>query len=131
VIVYGTNYDGTLIDGALERENGSQAEATGAPGKTAASGMEQPRYYWDPAIAPSGITFYDGKLVSEWKGNLFVAALAGQHVSRLILKDNKVVGEERLLMDQHQRVRDVQEGPDGALWVITDEADGRLIQIAP
>ncbi len=131
VIAYGTNYDGTLIDGTLERENGSQDQVTGAPGKTAAPGMEQPRYYWDPAIAPSGITFYDGKLIPEWQNNLFVAALAGQHVSRLILKDNKVVGEERLLMDQHQRMRDVQEGPDGALWVVTDEADGRLIRIAP
>jgi aldose sugar dehydrogenase len=100
-------------------------------GRTSASGMEQPLYYWDPAIAPSGITFYDGKLIPEWQNNLIVAALAGEHISRLVLDGNKVMGEERLLLDQHQRMRDVKEGPDGALWVITDDANGRLIRIAP
>jgi glucose/arabinose dehydrogenase len=77
------------------------------------------------------MTFYDGKLIPEWKDNLFVAALAGQHVARLVLDGNKVVGEERLLLNQHRRVRDVKEGPDGALWVVTDDAEGRLIRIAP
>jgi aldose sugar dehydrogenase len=115
IIAYGTNYDGSKINDGL----------------TAKEGMEQPRYYWDPAIAPSGITFYDGKLVPEWKNNLFVAALAGQHLVRLVLDGDKVVGEERLLLDQHQRIRDVQEGPDGALWVVTDDADGRLLRIGP
>ena len=92
--------------------------------------MEQPVYYWDPAIAPSGITFYSGKLIPEWKGNLFVTALAGQHLARLVIKNKKVIGEERLLLDQRQRIRDVAEGPDGALWVVTDNDNGRLIRIS-
>lgn len=136
LIAYGTNYDGTRIDGTLQKQDGVWRGATGLPaphstGLTAMPGLEQPVYYWDPAIAPSGISFYDGRLIPEWKGNLFVAALAGQHVARLVLQNNKVVGEERLLLDQSQRMRDIQEGPDGALWVITDEEQGRLIRIAP
>jgi aldose sugar dehydrogenase len=115
VIAYGLNYEGTPVG------DGAQAKL----------GMEQPLYYWDPAIAPSGASFYTGNLIAEWKNNLFVAALAGQHVSRLVLKGNHVVGEERLLLDQHQRMRDVQQGPDGALWVITDDDDGRLLRISP
>ncbi|MBS1974005.1 MAG: PQQ-dependent sugar dehydrogenase, partial [Bacteroidetes bacterium] len=114
VIAYGTEYSGQPVDG----------------GKTAQAGMEQPVYYWDPAVAPSGIAFYSGKLIPEWKNNLFVSALAGQHLIRLVIKDNKVIGEERLLIDNHQRVRDVVEGPDGALWVVTDADNGRLIRIS-
>lgn len=82
------------------------------------------------SIAPSGITFYSGKLIPEWKGNLFVTALAGQHLARLVIKNKKVIGEERLLLDQHQRIRDVAEGPDGALWVVTDNDNRRLILIS-
>ncbi|HEV2646325.1 MAG TPA: PQQ-dependent sugar dehydrogenase [Acidobacteriaceae bacterium] len=132
VIAYGTNYDKTKIDGYLDTEDRANTMMVSTPapnGRTSAPGMEQPRYYWDPTVAPSGMTFYDGKLIPEWKNNLFVATLAGEHVSRLVLDGDKVVGEERLLLGQHQRMRDVQEGPDGALWVITDEADGRLIRI--
>ena len=114
VIAYGTEYTGNLINN----------------GKSAQQGMEQPVYYWDPAIAPSGITFYSGKLIPEWKGNLFVTALAGQHLARLVIKNKKVIGEERLLLDQRQRIRDVAEGPDGALWVVTDNDNGRLIRIS-
>lgn len=114
VIAYGTEYTGDLING----------------GKSAQNGMEQPVYYWDPAIAPSGISFYSGKNIAEWKGNLFVAALAGQHLARLVIKGSKIIGEERLLLDQHQRIRDVAEGPDGNLWVITDADEGRLIKIS-
>lgn len=140
IIAYGKNYDGTTFDGTLLSEDRMQpdnaAQTTNAAllnggSLTAMPGLEQPRYYWDPAIAPSGITFYDGKLIPEWKNNLFVAALAGQHVARLVLDGDKVIAEERLLLDQHQRMRDVKEGPDGALWVITDDQDGRLIRIAP
>ena len=134
VISYGTNYDKTKIDGYLQSEdraNTMHASPDAPNGHTSAPGMEQPLYYWDPTIAPSGMTFYDGKLIPEWKGNLFVAALAGQHISRLVLDGTKIVGEERLLLDQHQRMRDVQEGPDGVLWAITDDADGRLIRISP
>lgn len=114
IIAYGTEYSGQPVDG----------------GKTVHTEMEQPVYYWDPAVAPSGITFYSGKLIPEWKNNLFVSALAGQHLIRLVIKENKVVGEERLLIDNHQRVRDVAEGPDGALWVVTDADNGKLIKIS-
>lgn len=93
--------------------------------------MEQPVYYWDPVIAPSGMTFYDGKIIPEWNNNLFVAGLAGQHVARLVMEGNRIIGEERLLLDQHQRMRDVKEDPDGALWGIPDDDDGRLIRITP
>jgi glucose/arabinose dehydrogenase len=114
IVGYGTNYDGTSIgDGTAHHE-----------------GIEEPVYYWDPAIAPSGCTFYTGDLIPEWKNNLFVAGLAGQHVARLVIDGHKIVGEERLLLDQHQRMRDVQQGPDGALWVISDDGDGRLIRIS-
>jgi glucose/arabinose dehydrogenase len=112
---YGKNYDLSAI----------------YSGRTQLENTEQPRYYWDPAIAPGGMSFYAGDLIPEWKNNLFVAALAGQHLARLVIRDDKIVGEERLLQDQHQRIRDVKQGPDGALWVITDDAAGRLIRIAP
>ncbi|EZP54348.1 PQQ-dependent sugar dehydrogenase [Sphingomonas sp. RIT328] len=115
LVAYGTNYDGTPIYG----------------GRSQLEGTEQPRYYWDPAIGPGGMDFYSGSLIPEWKNNLFVAALAGQHLARLVIQGDKIVGEERLLQDQHQRIRDVKTGPDGALWVITDEAEGRLIRLAP
>ena len=140
LIEYGINYDGTRIDKTLATEDGVEDGLEAAslgktrpkgPGRTASPGLEQPVYYWDPVVAPSGMAFYDGQLIPEWKNNLFVAGLAGQHVSRLVLRDNKVIGEERLLLDQHQRMRAVKEGPDGALWVITDDVHGRLIRIGP
>ena len=100
-------------------------------GATSYPGTIQPVYYWDPTIAPSGIAFYNGKLVPEWQGNLFVAHLAGGHVSRLVLKNDRVVGEERFLLSHGQRVRDVAMGPDGAIWALTDNVNGMLIRIAP
>jgi glucose/arabinose dehydrogenase len=115
IIAYGKEYNGEPVNGGL----------------TAYAGMEQPIYYWDPAIAPSGATFYSGKLVPEWKGNLFVASLAGQHISRLVLNGERVVGEERLLLEQRQRIRDVQEGPDGGLWVVTFDSDGKILRVTP
>jgi aldose sugar dehydrogenase len=84
-------------------------------------------YYWDPVVSPSGMTFYSGNNIPEWNGNLFISCLSGQHVARLIIKDNKVVGEERLLSDQSQRFRDITQGKDGALYAITDQ--GRLYRI--
>lgn len=114
-IAYGTEYNETPVNGGL----------------TALKGMEQPVYYWDPSVAPTGATFYDGALIPEWKGNLFVAAHIGQHIARLVLDGHRVVGEERLLLGQYQDMRAVSQGLDGALWVVTDNPDGRLIRIVP
>jgi aldose sugar dehydrogenase len=93
------------------------------------AGMEQPIYYWDPSIAPSGAAFYTGDLFPEWRGNLFVGALAGQALHRLVLDDERVVGEEKLLSDLGERIRDVRQGPDGALWLLTDHPNGRVLRL--
>jgi len=98
---------------------------------TAKPGLEQPVYYWDPSIAPSGAAFYTGDRFPEWKGNLFVGALAGQALHRLVLDGEKIVGEERLLADLGERIRDVRNGPDGALWLLTDSPDGRVLRVVP
>ncbi|MBO0739883.1 MAG: PQQ-dependent sugar dehydrogenase [Hyphomicrobiaceae bacterium] len=95
------------------------------------AGMEQPIYYWDPSIAPSGAAFYTGELFREWRGNLFVGALAGQALHRLVLDGEHVVGEEKLLSDVGERIRDVRQGPDGALWLLTDHQDGRVLHLSP
>ena len=99
--------------------------------KTQAKGMEQPVYYWDPVIAPSGMAIYRGALFPAWKGNVLVGGLAGQALVRLVMKDDRVAGEERLLTDLKARFREVAEGPDGALYLLTDEANGRLLRVAP
>jgi aldose sugar dehydrogenase len=114
VISYGRNYDFTKIGVATHKD-----------------GMEQPRYYWDPSIAPSGAAFYTGDRFPEWKGNLFVGALAGQALHRLVLDGEKIVGEEKLLADLGERIRDVRSGPDGALWLLTDNPQGRVLRIVP
>jgi glucose/arabinose dehydrogenase len=114
VITYGRDYSGAKIGEG-----------------TTKAGLEQPVYYWDPSIAPSGATFYTGSLVPQWAGNLFVGALAGQALHRLVLDGNTVVGEEVLLKDLGQRIRDVRQGPDGALYVLTDESNGQLLRVAP
>ena len=101
---------------------------------TAKEGMEQPLYYWDPVIAPSGMTFYTGKLFPAWKGSLFIGGLGSNHLVRLTLDGEKVIGEERLLGDlqpNRERFRDVQQGPDGALYLLTDNADGRILKLIP
>lgn len=114
-ITYGEEYSGKPIgDGITSKE-----------------GMEQPVYYWDPVIAPSGMAFYEANLFPALKGSLLVGSLREQHVDRLVLKDGKVVGEERLFTDIGGRVRDVVAGPDGAIYVVTDEDDGKLIRITP
>lgn len=110
-ITYGIEYSGAKIGNAIQQKEG----------------LEQPAYYWDPVISPSGISFYSGKQIPEWKNNLFISSLSGMHVCRLIIQDNKVVGEERLLTDEKQRFRDITEGPDGALYTITDQ--GKLFRI--
>ncbi len=108
-------------------------EYRGAPinaGDTAREGTEQPVYYWDPSIAPGGMTLYDGAMFPGWRGNLLVAILKDKHIARLVIEGNRVVGEERLLTDLGERVRDVAVGPDGAVWAITDEQNGKLVRLA-
>ena len=96
--------------------------------------MEQPVYFWTPSIAPSGIHFYTGELFPEWKGDLFVAAMApiAGYVVRLEVDGERVVGEERLLTELNTRFRDVHTGPDGALYVLTkDSTDAKIVRLVP
>jgi glucose/arabinose dehydrogenase len=89
--------------------------------------MEQPVYYWDPVVSPSGITFFRGNRIPEWENNLFIGALSGQHIVRLVIENNRVTGEERLFAGENQRFRDITQGSDNALYAITDQ--GRLYRI--
>jgi glucose/arabinose dehydrogenase len=99
---------------------------------TTLAGMEQPTYYWDPVIAPSGAQFYSGNAFPAWRGNLFVGALKEMRLVRLVINnENRVVGEEHLLVGRNQRVRDVRQGPDGMLYVVTDQDAGELWKIVP
>ncbi len=111
-ITYGIEYAGGKIGDAIQQKEG----------------MEQPVYYWDPVISPSGITFYNGDAIPEWKNNLFISCLSGMHICRVVIENNKVVGEERLLAEEEQRFRDITQGNDGALYAVTDQ--GRLYKIA-
>ena len=110
-ITYGIEYSGEKVGQGIQQQ----------------AGLEQPVYYWDPVISPSGMTFYTGDRVPEWKNNLFVSSLSGMHVCRLVIENGKVVGEERLLANDYQRFRDITQGQDGALYAITDQ--GRLYRI--
>jgi aldose sugar dehydrogenase len=114
-IAYGVEYYGGRITGGI----------------TAKEGMEQPLYYWDPVIAPGGMTFYRGALFPVWRKSLFIAGLGSTHLVRLTLEGERVTGEERLLADLGERLRDVVEGPDGALYVLTDHPRGKLLRLAP
>ncbi len=96
---------------------------------TAKPGLEQPLYYWDPSIAPAGMAFYTADLIPAFKGNLFVGALRGEHLARLILDGEKVVAEEKLLVGRNERYRDVRQGPDGALWLLVDASDGKVLRV--
>lgn len=91
-------------------------------------GMEQPVYYWDPVLSPSGMTFYASDQIREWKNNLFIAGLSSQHIARLVIENNKVIGEERLLEDEDERFRDITQSKNGALFTITDS--GKLYKIS-
>jgi glucose/arabinose dehydrogenase len=93
-------------------------------GYTKNDGMEQPVYYWDPSFTPSGLTFYRGSLFPEWKNSLLSGALSGEALERLEIRGDKVVAEEALLTDMNTRIRDVQVGPDGAVYVLTDSGTG-------
>jgi len=114
VIGYGIDYSGAKIHERSAKE-----------------GMEQPIKYWVPSIAPSGMVFYTGKLFPKWSGSLFTGALAGAMLVRLSLNGDIVTGEERLLQNLHERIRDVRQGPDGALWLITDSSAGRILRVVP
>lgn len=113
-IAYGIEYSGATI----------------SSGATTGPGTEQPTYYWDPAIAPGGMELYTGAMFPDWNGDLLVAALREKHVARLVIRNDRVVGEERLLTELGERIRDVAVGPDGAVWVITDETDGKLVRLS-
>jgi len=111
IITYGTEYSGRKVGDGIQQK----------------AGMEQPIYYWNPSISPGSIAFYTGNL-TEWKNNLFVGGLGGAHIIRLVIKANKIVGEERLLEDKSERWRDLVTGKDGALYAVTDS--GNLYRIA-
>ncbi|RRB04280.1 PQQ-dependent sugar dehydrogenase [Larkinella rosea] len=110
-ITYGIEYSGKPVGDAIQQKEG----------------LQQPVYYWDPSVSPSGMTFYSSNRIPEWKNNLFIGALSGMHIVRLVIEKNKVVGEERLLSGESQRFRDITQGNDGALYAITDQ--GRLYRI--
>ncbi|GMG81268.1 PQQ-dependent sugar dehydrogenase [Paralimibaculum aggregatum] len=112
-ISYGTHYSGAAFPGS------------------AAPGLEQPVYYWDPSIAPSGMVVYSGRLWPEWAGDIFVGALKFRLLARLDREGDRITGEERLFKELFGRIRDVREGPDGALWFLTDEDDGGLYRVTP
>ena len=95
------------------------------------TGMEQPKWYWDPSIAPSGLAYYDGKPFAKWRGNLFVGALKGQMLVRIEMENEKAVAEERLFKNAFGRIRDVRQGPDGFIYLLTDERNGRLLRLRP
>lgn len=110
-ITYGIEYSGKKIGDSIQQK----------------AGLEQPVYYWDPVLSPSGITFYSSDSIPEWKNNLFIAGLSSTHIARLVIENNKVTGEERLLADEKERFRDITEGRDGALYAVTD--GGKLYRI--
>jgi len=116
IIAYGRHYSGERI-----------GEGTAKPG------VEQPVHYWDPSVSPSGLAFYTGDLIPGWKGSLFTGALSGTRLIRLRLDPagERVVEEEPLLADLGERIRAVRQGPDGALWLVTDSPNGRVLRLAP
>ena len=113
LVAYGEEYSGRPIPGA----------------ETSRDGYEQPVYYWDPVIAPSGAQFYSGDAFPDWRGDLFVGSMKDKMLVRLTLDGDRVIGEERLLTGRGQRVRDVRQGPDGALYLVTDEPNGELWRV--
>jgi glucose/arabinose dehydrogenase len=111
IITYGLEYSGEPVGSGIQQQQG----------------LEQPVYYWDPVVSPSGMTFYSSDRIAGWRNNLFIGSLSGMHIIRLVIENNRVVGEERLLTSEGQRFRDITQGTDGALYAITDQ--GRLYRI--
>jgi glucose/arabinose dehydrogenase len=126
----GKNYGWPVVTYGIEYRGGTISSDLGEA-VTQRPGFEQPVYYWDPVIAPSGAQFYTGDLFPAWRGSLFVGGLASQRLVRLVIEDGRVSGEEHLLTDRGARIRDVRQGPDGALYVVTDDENGELWRIAP
>jgi glucose/arabinose dehydrogenase len=114
VISYGVHYSGLKIGEG-----------------TAKAGMEQPVYYWDPVIAPSGMTFYTGDRFPGWKGSILVGSLRPGGLVRLVIENDMVVREERHLAEVRSRIRDVRQAPDGLLYLLTDSSDGRILRVVP
>jgi aldose sugar dehydrogenase len=114
-VSYGVNYDGTPV----------------GTGKAKMEGVDDPRWHWTPSIAPSGMVFYTGDLFPAWKGSLFNGALKSELLSRLELKGDTVLNEERLLQALRERIRDVRQGPEGALYLLTDSTSGRILRLVP
>jgi glucose/arabinose dehydrogenase len=98
---------------------------------TQAPGMEQPIYYWDPVVSPSGMVIYSGDLFPEWRGNFLIGGLSSRALVRLVVENDRVVGEERLLTHLNARIREVVQGPEGAIYLLTDAKDGKLLKITP
>ena len=124
-IARGKNYGWPVIGFGVDYSGAKIHEAT------ARNGMEQPAKYWVPSISPSGAAFYTGKLFPKWNGSLFAGALSGRMLLRLTINGHAVTGEERLLQNLHERIRDVRQGPDGALWLLTDNSTGRILRVTP
>ncbi|MEO0329873.1 MAG: PQQ-dependent sugar dehydrogenase, partial [Pseudomonadota bacterium] len=119
----GKNYGWPIISFGKHYSGGKVGVGNSAPG------MEQPIYYWDPSIAPSGFDFYSGNTLPGWKGNLFAGALKYQTLVRLEVNGSQIIHEERLFQGEYGRVRDVRSFPDGALWFLVDDADGAVYRV--
>jgi len=130
IVHAGRNYGWPNVSYGRQYTGAPVARSTAAKeGSTAKAGTEQPIYYWYPDVAPSGLMFYTGELFPAWKGNAFLGSLGENCLIRLVLDGNRVVAEEHLLLDRKQRVRDVRQGPDGAVYLLTD--DGSLLRLTP
>ncbi len=121
----GRNYGWPVISFGIDYSGAKLGEGT------AKAGMEQPLFYWDPSIAPSGAAFYTGAVWPAWKNSLFVGALAGQMLVRLSTQGESVTGQERLLEGLGERIRDVRQGPDGFVYLLSDAADGKVLRVRP
>jgi len=131
LIQKGKNYGWPLQAYGIEYSGAQPISSSLGPSATSVAGMEQPVYFWDPVIAPSGLQFYTGNAFPAWRGSAFVGGLGGKRLVRLVLDGTRVTGEEHLLTDRNQRVRDVRQGPDGLLYLVTDEQAGEVWKLVP
>jgi glucose/arabinose dehydrogenase len=131
LIQKGKNYGWPLQAYGVEYSGASPISSSLGPSAPSVAGMEQPVYYWDPIIAPSGLQFYTGNAFPAWRGSAFIGGMASKRLVRLVLDGTRVTGEEHLLTDRNQRVRDVRQGPDGLLYLVTDEQAGEVWKLVP